>query len=720
VATGAAQVVGFRIASAAEKEEVGHTRRAVGLLSSQLQTSPETLSIATRTGAPESPKVASTAPDPVEELLAYAEGESEVFASSKVVRKAFRVAAKAHEGQYRRSGEIVLAHCVETGLILARCGLDEHVVAAGILHDTLDDTEATKEDLASHFPKAVVDLVSSVSEMSNVSQLHRDSVGELDSSMLKSLRTMLLAMTDARVVIIKLADRLHNMRTLSVMPSHKQQTMSRETLDVFVPLANRLGIWGLKAELEDLCFRYLLPEDFSQLQEAVASTSNPQELERCVTSCKSALDGAGVRSVDITGRPKSLYGIHQKMESKKLAFEEVHDVRALRVIVESEEECYQALETLHALWTPVEGRLKDYIHKPKANAYRSLHTVVTDEMGCSFEVQIRTVEMHQVAEYGLAAHWRYKEREEQGGQAANSYVEEQIAWARYMLSFQAELSDMMKVHADCDTSAKDRLVAPCPPAAPAVSATERCKFPEHATHCPVSHFGGVGRMPVCCQAVPAAAAADRCADRSCGHPPVYVVTLSGDAATFAVEELAAHSTVADLLKRTHPSSSATELLASGLRILVNHEPVAAFGPAGAGEGEGEEECLTLDTVLHMGDRIELLYDADPALTVDLSPAAVDDFRHRLSRMAFARDLAKAAAASPMAPKVGTGARPRAVADAEWEAATADARDWDDSLEIRSHKGVRTLKLGKPTAPARRRSARAHSASTAQTPEKLAM
>lgn len=401
---------------------------------------------------------ASPASPPEEERALYADLLEEALEraprafSTRLVVRALSVAASAHAGQLRRSGEPVVRHALETALLLADQGLDDAVVAAGLLHDTLDDTMMTEDALREMFPTDVVDMVVGVSRMSLTSQLHResardsDSTSGLDSKGADRFKAMLFAMADVRVVLIKLADRLHNMRTLEHLPEAKQRGMARETLHVFAPLANRLGIWNVKAELEDLCFKHLEPEQYALLKSGVNNERNLGLLLQALEALKQRLDARGLECRDLLGRPKHLYGIFGKMQAKGVGLDEIYDACALRVIVDSEEDCYAALEEVHGLWEPLPQKTKDYIASPKPNGYQSLHTVVRTPTGECVEVQIRTSEMHYTAEYGVAAHWNYKERSRKPGQsnadARKDRLAQRVAWARWLLSWQMEVQDM--------------------------------------------------------------------------------------------------------------------------------------------------------------------------------------------------------------------------------------------------------------------------------------
>merc|ERR1712057_30707 len=369
----------------------------------------------------------------------------EVF-GAPLVKLAFELGRCAHMGQLRRNGEAYLSHVVETAEILARLGLDEKTVAAGLLHDVLDDTMMTEQQLREYIPQEVVDMVVGVSRLSHVSQINRDlGFGKSQDSVTQgeSFKNMLLSMADVRVVLIKLADRLHNMRTLNALSPEKQRTIAEETMHVFVPLANRLGVWSIKAELEDLCFKYLNQADFLALQNCLNDDFMKVQkinLQNNLDKLQKEMKRMNFDYKDLHGRPKNVYGIHKKMQKKGIAFEEVYDLCACRVIVRSKSECYKVLELVHSIWKPVEGKFKDYVKNPKENGYESLHTVVVDEEGRPFEIQIRTADMHFIAEHGLAAHWQYKESHTPK-MKKNKRAEQQIAWNRWLVTWQMELQD---------------------------------------------------------------------------------------------------------------------------------------------------------------------------------------------------------------------------------------------------------------------------------------
>ena len=322
------------------------------------------------------------------------------------VEDAYHFAATYHRDQRRRSGEPYINHPVEVALILAKdLHMDADTVCAALLHDTVEDTSATLDDLAERYGKVVAELVDGVTKLTNIT------VSNMDEKQALNLRKMVLAMSkDIRVVIIKIADRLHNMRTLAALPPHKRTFKSRETMDVYAPLADRLGISSIKWELEDLAFFYLEPEEYERIARMVQDSRAQRErdTDEAIKTLSDELERVGVRDFQISGRPKHLWSIYQKMQRKSMEFTDIYDLIALRVITNTVEECYSVLGAVHTLWHPLPGRFKDYIATPKANLYQSLHTTVIGPEARPIEVQIRTVEMHEHAEYGVAAHWLYK------------------------------------------------------------------------------------------------------------------------------------------------------------------------------------------------------------------------------------------------------------------------------------------------------------------------
>lgn len=353
------------------------------------------------------------------------------------IRQAAALSRQAHEGQSRASGEPYFMHSLAVAQILTELNLDASSISAAILHDVVEDTRFTLEELQARFGEDVAHLVDGVTKMDIIATLRGGDLQEQKEHLqAENLRKMLLAMAeDVRVVLIKLADRLHNMRTLSALPGEKQRRIARETMDIFAPLANRLGIWQLKWELEDLAFRYLHPADYKQIAAHLAERRNEREhyLTRFVHQLQAELDRAGIQA-EVKGRVKHIYGIWKKMQRKQQAFHQIYDVRAVRVYVETLPACYAALGIVHTLWNYLPGEFDDYIATPKENNYRSIHTAVIGPEGKTVEVQIRTWDMHQESEYGVAAHWRYKE-----GIRSNQAFDEKIAWLRQLLEWKEDI-----------------------------------------------------------------------------------------------------------------------------------------------------------------------------------------------------------------------------------------------------------------------------------------
>ena len=345
---------------------------------------------------------------------------------------AYNFAASAHEGQMRKSGEPFLKHPIEVCLILAELHLDTPTLKAALLHDVVEDSDVSLSEMRERFGDEVADLVDGVTKLGKI---EFQSFAEEQS---ENLRKMLIAMAkDIRVILIKLADRLHNMRTLSALPPERRRRKAVETMEIYAPLAHRLGLSQMKWELEDLSFFYLEPKRFHQVQTMVAESREAREnyLHEVIDKLQTELTAVSI-GADIAGRSKHLYSIYQKISYKGKDFNEIYDLIALRVQVDSVKDCYGALGTVHSVWTPVPGRFKDYVAMPKFNMYQSLHTTVIGPAGRPLEIQIRTTEMHRTAEYGIAAHWRYKE----GGRGDESF-DERLAWLRQMLEWQTELKD---------------------------------------------------------------------------------------------------------------------------------------------------------------------------------------------------------------------------------------------------------------------------------------
>lgn len=330
----------------------------------------------------------------------------------ELIQRAYQRAQVAHEGQFRKSGEPYLVHCIAVARILAGMGLDPTTIAAGILHDVVEDTGITVQDISEEFNPKIAELVDGVTKLKQLPiEVEARNGSKPSDREMEYLRKMFLAMgSDFRVILIKLADRLHNMRTLTHMPPHKQYEKAKETLDIFAPIANRLGIWQMKWELEDLAFRYLNPDTYKQIASQIDERRSDREayMARTIEFIRQQFAREGLRA-EITGRPKHIYSIHRKMANKNLPFNQIYDIRAIRIIVDTIPECYQALGIIHNVYHAIPGEFDDYISSPKENSYRSLHTAVLDAEGKTLEVQIRTNEMHEDAEYGIAAHWRYKE-----------------------------------------------------------------------------------------------------------------------------------------------------------------------------------------------------------------------------------------------------------------------------------------------------------------------
>ena len=359
------------------------------------------------------------------------------------ITRAYRYALSHHRGQKRKSGEPYINHPVEVAIILAQnLHSDADTLCAGLLHDTVEDTDATLDDLEGLFGRQVAELVDGVTKLTNIA------VDSLSEQQALNLRKMFLAMAkDIRVVIIKLADRLHNMRTLMAIPEDRRIFKAHETMEIYAPLANRLGISSIKWELEDLSFFYLEPAKYRQIARMVAESREEREryLDQVIGILRGELDRANIKGYRIAGRPKHLYSIYMKMKNKGKDFSDIYDLIALRVITEDVRDCYGVLGAVHALWTPMPGRFKDYIATPKFNMYQSLHTTVIGPAGRPLEIQIRTEEMHRQAEYGIAAHWLYKQAGNSEGnkESEAQRLDNQLAWLGRTLDWtqQDDLSD---------------------------------------------------------------------------------------------------------------------------------------------------------------------------------------------------------------------------------------------------------------------------------------
>ncbi len=362
-----------------------------------------------------------------------------------LITRAYYRAETAHEGQKRKSGEPYFTHCVAVASILAEMNMDAETIAAGLLHDVAEDTTVTIDMLRDEFGTTIALLIDGVTKLKKLPIKNVSSVGDTRRSStvnreMEYIRKMLMTMgDDVRVVLVKLADRLHNMRTLGYMPQHKQQSIARETMDIFAPLANRLGIWQIKWELEDLSFRYLNPDAYRFIAKALDERRADREdyVRTVKEKLVAELEVHGVSDVTITARPKHIYSIYNKMTRKDLPLEQIYDIRGMRVLVNTLPECYLVLGIVHNLWRPIPGEFDDYVANPKDNFYRSLHTAVHDKAGKTVEVQIRTWEMHEDSEYGIAAHWRYKE----GNRQHDKAFEERVTYLRRLMEFGPDVND---------------------------------------------------------------------------------------------------------------------------------------------------------------------------------------------------------------------------------------------------------------------------------------
>lgn len=351
-----------------------------------------------------------------------------------LIEKAYKIANEAHKDQARKSGEPYIIHPLYVAIILADLEMDKETIAAGILHDVVEDTIMTYEEIEKEFGTDVANLVDGVTKLGILEYAGRDKLEQ----QAENLRKMFLAMAkDIRVIMIKLADRLHNMRTLKHVPPNKQQEKARETLDIYAPIAQRLGISKIKVELDDLSLKYLEPEAYYELVDKIAIKKAEREkyVESIVTEVSTHIKEAGI-SATIDGRVKHFFSIYKKMRNQNKSIDQIYDLFAVRIIVDSVKDCYAALGAIHEIYTPIPGRFKDYIAMPKGNMYQSLHTTLIGSAGQPFEIQIRTYEMHRTAEYGIAAHWKYKEVAD--GKKSADGEEAKFAWLRQILEWQKE------------------------------------------------------------------------------------------------------------------------------------------------------------------------------------------------------------------------------------------------------------------------------------------
>ncbi len=369
-----------------------------------------------------------------------------------MIEKAYQVASKAHEGQFRKSGEPYIMHPLCVAIILAELELDKETIAAGILHDVIEDTVMTTEEISEEFSPEIALLVDGVTKLTQLN-FSQDKI-ELQA---ENLRKMFLAMAkDIRVILIKLADRLHNLRTLQYQSPEKQIEKARETMDIYSPIAHRLGISKIKVELDDLSLQYLEPEKFKELKTEIDERLEEREkfIETIVHDVKECIDEAGIKA-EINGRVKHFFSIYKKMVNQHKTLDQIYDIFAVRIIVDSVRDCYAALGIIHEKYKPIPGRFKDYIAMPKSNMYQSLHTTLISKSGQPFEIQIRTYDMHKTAEYGIAAHWKYKENLTG---TTKDKEEEKLSWLRQILEWQRDTEDnkefMSTVKTDLDLFAE--------------------------------------------------------------------------------------------------------------------------------------------------------------------------------------------------------------------------------------------------------------------------
>ena len=361
-----------------------------------------------------------------------------VYANDKLIEKAFGIAEKAHEGQKRKSGEPYIIHPLKVAYILAELELDMETITAGILHDIIEDTPYTYEDIAHLFSEEIAALVDGVTKLGKLSYTTKE------EAQAENYRKMFLAMAkDIRVILIKLADRLHNMRTLNYMTPEKQREKAQETLDIYAPLAHRLGISKIRSEMEDLCFKYLNPDAYFDLAAKIQKKKEERDqfVQSMVQELQTKMNEAGIKG-KVYGRTKHFFSIYKKMVNQNKTLDQIYDLFAIRALVDSVKDCYAVLGIVHTAYTPMPGRFKDYIAMPKPNMYQSLHNTLIGPHGQVFEVQIRTWEMHRTSEYGIAAHWKYKEgRANEKASKAQKSEEAKLAWLRQIMEWQKDMSD---------------------------------------------------------------------------------------------------------------------------------------------------------------------------------------------------------------------------------------------------------------------------------------
>lgn len=368
----------------------------------------------------------------IDDIITYCQSYLHNEDNLNLIKKAYDVAKKKHEGQFRKSGDPYIQHPVEVTYILATLHAGPDTIAAGLLHDVLEDTDMSKEEMAATFNKDVAEIVDGVTKISKLKYMTKE------KALAHNHEKLLLAMAkDIRVILVKIADRLHNMRTIQFHSEEKQKRIAQETLDLYAPLAHRLGMYRIKAELEDLSFKALEPEKYAEIAKEISfkKTERDEDVEKMISTVKGLLEKNHIKHYDIKGRVKNIYSIYKKIITKNKTIDDIYDLLALRVIVDSVEQCYHVLGIIHSIWTPLPMRFKDYIAVPKPNMYQSLHTTVVGPAGKIYEIQIRTYEMDQIAEFGVAAHWAYKENVEYSHEKEQLEIVNKLKWYKDLTTY---------------------------------------------------------------------------------------------------------------------------------------------------------------------------------------------------------------------------------------------------------------------------------------------
>lgn len=368
----------------------------------------------------------------IDDIITYCQSYLHNEDNLNLIKKAYDVAKKKHEGQFRKSGDPYIQHTVEVAYILATLHAGPDTIAAGLLHDVLEDTDMSKEEMAATFNKDVAEIVDGVTKISKLKYMTKE------KALAHNHEKLLLAMAkDIRVILVKIADRLHNMRTIQFHSEEKQKRIAQETLDLYAPLAHRLGMYRIKAELEDLSFKALEPEKYAEIAKEISfkKTERDEDVEKMISTVKGLLEKNHIKHYDIKGRVKNIYSIYKKIITKNKTIDDIYDLLALRVIVDSVEQCYHVLGIIHSIWTPLPMRFKDYIAVPKPNMYQSLHTTVVGPAGKIYEIQIRTYEMDQIAEFGVAAHWAYKENVEYSHEKEQLEIVNKLKWYKDLTTY---------------------------------------------------------------------------------------------------------------------------------------------------------------------------------------------------------------------------------------------------------------------------------------------